>query len=101
MESSQMFNSRDRDTTRRGFEEIVGNSQELERVLEEVQYVAPTDSTVLIEGETGTGKELIAHAIHNSSSRHGRPFVSGSRYLQPLQNGPPDQIRRSVCVTYR
>ena len=84
MESSQMFNSRDRDITPRGFEEIIGNSQELEGVLEQVQYVAPTDSTVLIEGETGTGKELIAHAIHNASSRHGRPFVKLNCAAIPL-----------------
>ena len=44
-------------------------------MLEQVKRVAPTDSTVLIEGETGTGKELIAHAIHNISSRCGSPFV--------------------------
>jgi transcriptional regulator with GAF, ATPase, and Fis domain len=44
-------------------------------MLEQVECVAPTDSTVLIEGETGTGKELIAHAIHNISSRCGRPFI--------------------------
>jgi formate hydrogenlyase transcriptional activator len=47
----------------------------LESVLAEVQRVAPTDSTVLVLGETGTGKELIAHAIHNLSPRCGRPFV--------------------------
>jgi len=51
------------------FERIIGNSAALESVLEQVEQVAPTDSTVLIEGETGTGKELIAHAIHNASQR--------------------------------
>ena len=59
----------------RRFERIIGNSPALEAVLEQVERVAPTDSTVLIEGETGTGKELIAHAIHNISSRCGWPFV--------------------------
>jgi len=54
---------------------LIGSSPALEAVLEQVELVAPTDSTVLIEGETGTGKELIAHAIHNLSSRCGRPFV--------------------------
>jgi formate hydrogenlyase transcriptional activator len=57
------------------FEEIVGNSSELRRVLKLVEKVAPTDSTALIYGETGTGKELIARAIHNLSSRHSRTFV--------------------------
>ena len=59
----------------RRFEQIIGNSPALEAVLEQVERVAPTGSTVLIEGETGTGKELIAHAIHNISSRCGRAFV--------------------------
>jgi formate hydrogenlyase transcriptional activator len=59
----------------RKFEQIVGNSRPLESVLEQVERVAPTDSTVLIQGETGTGKELIARAIHNISSRCGRPYV--------------------------
>ena len=59
----------------RRFEQIVGNSAALDRVLQHVALVAPTDSTVLIEGETGTGKELIARVIHNISSRRGRPFV--------------------------
>ncbi len=57
------------------FEEIVGNSDVLKRVLAEVETVAPTDSTVLIYGETGTGKELIARAIHNLSSRESNAFV--------------------------
>ena len=57
------------------FKEIVGKSQELHRVLKLVETVAPTDSTVLIYGETGTGKESIARAIHNLSSRRSRTFV--------------------------
>jgi transcriptional regulator with GAF, ATPase, and Fis domain len=59
----------------REFERIVGKSPALEAVLEQVERVAPTDSTVLIQGETGTGKELIAQAIHNVSRRYGRPYV--------------------------
>jgi formate hydrogenlyase transcriptional activator len=58
-----------------GFDEIIGKSPALEFVLAEVERVAPTDSTVLVLGETGTGKELIARAIHNISARCGRPFV--------------------------
>jgi len=57
------------------FDEIVGGSPALESVLADVERVAPTDSTVLVLGETGTGKELIAHAIHNLSPRRGRPFL--------------------------
>ena len=57
------------------FYQIVGSSTALKSVLAEVERVAPTDSTVLILGETGTGKELIAHAIHNLSARNGHPFV--------------------------
>lgn len=57
------------------FEEIVGSSAALRRVLSQVGKVAPTDSTVLILGETGTGKELIARAIHNRSNRSMRAFV--------------------------
>jgi formate hydrogenlyase transcriptional activator len=59
----------------RRFEQIIGTSSALESVLADVGRVAPTDSTVLILGETGTGKELIARAIHNISARVGRPFV--------------------------
>ena len=61
--------------TERRFEQIIGNSTALETVLSQVERVAPTDSTVLVLGETGTGKELIARAIHNISPRCGRPFV--------------------------
>ena len=57
------------------FEDIVGNSQALKLVLREVETVAPADSTVLIYGETGTGKELIARAVHNLSSRKSSAFV--------------------------
>jgi formate hydrogenlyase transcriptional activator len=57
------------------FEDIIGNSELLRRVLREVETVAPADSTVLIYGETGTGKELIARAVHNLSSRKSNPFV--------------------------
>ena len=57
------------------FEEIVGNSQSILEVLDRVETVAPTDSTVLIMGETGCGKELIARAIHSHSSRKHRPLV--------------------------
>ncbi len=64
-----------RDRNQRRFEQIIGKSSALESVFGEVERVAPTDSTVLIQGETGTGKELIARAIHNISSRCGRPFV--------------------------
>ena len=57
------------------FEDIVGKSPALQKVLKQVSIVAPTDSTVLLHGETGTGKELIARAIHNLSSRRERTFV--------------------------
>ena len=57
------------------FEEIIGRSAALEFVLAEVQRVAPTDSTVLVLGETGTGKERIARAIHKASTRCDRPFI--------------------------
>jgi len=57
------------------FEEIVGRSPALQRVLRNIEVVAPTDSGVLIQGETGTGKELIARAIHNRSARRDKPFV--------------------------
>ncbi len=61
--------------TELNFEEIVGKSEALRRVLTLVETVAPTDSTVLIYGETGTGKELIARAVHDLSSRHSNAFV--------------------------
>src|SRR5246127_4757895 len=69
------FGPVDQDRVPRRFEQIIGNSSALESVLEQVEQVAPTDSTVLIQGETGTGKELIARAVHNLSARCGRPFI--------------------------
>jgi formate hydrogenlyase transcriptional activator len=61
--------------TEYNFEEIVGESPALKRILQQIATVAPTDSTILIEGETGTGKELIARAIHNLSVRRDRTLV--------------------------
>jgi formate hydrogenlyase transcriptional activator len=72
--SEVMLSSRSQGSERR-FEQIIGNSPALESVLEQVERVASTDSTVLVLGETGTGKELIARAIHNISSRCGCPFI--------------------------
>ena len=61
--------------TEYNFEQIVGDSAALKRILKQAETVSPTDSTVLIQGETGTGKELIARAIHNLSGRRERTFV--------------------------
>ena len=75
MGAFERFGVGDQVSDERRFEQVIGNSPALEAVLEQVERVAPTDSTVIIQGETGTGKELIAHAIHNLSLRCGRPFV--------------------------
>src|SRR6202790_3430760 len=75
---------RDPRESRNGFEGIVGSSTALRGVLDQIRTVAPTDSTVLIEGETGTGKELIAHAIHMNSRRRDRPFVKLNCAAIPL-----------------
>jgi formate hydrogenlyase transcriptional activator len=72
------------DQVERNFERIIGSSAALESVLAQVEQVAPTNSTVLIEGETGTGKELIAHAIHNASQRCGRAFIKLNCAAIPL-----------------
>ena len=72
------------DQAERRFERIIGNSAALESVLDQVEQVAPIDSTVLIEGETGTGKELIAHAIHKASQRCGRAFIKLNCAAIPL-----------------
>ena len=68
----------------RKFEQLIGSSPALEAVLDGVKRVAPTSSTVLIQGETGTGKELIARAIHNISPRCGRPFIKLNCAAIPL-----------------
>jgi formate hydrogenlyase transcriptional activator len=70
--------------TEYSFEEIVGESSSLKRVLKQVETVAPTDATVLILGETGTGKELIARAIHNLSPRREHTFVKLNCSAIPL-----------------
>lgn len=72
------------DSLPRRFEQLIGSSAALETVLEQATRVAPTCSTVLIQGETGTGKELIARAIHNLSSRCGRPFIKLNCAAIPL-----------------
>ena len=66
------------------FQGIVGQSSALREVLQQVEMVAGTDSTVLVEGETGTGKELIAYAIHNASRRYGRAFIKLNCAAIPL-----------------
>jgi formate hydrogenlyase transcriptional activator len=76
MENLMGFPSSEQDCAEDRFEQIIGNSPALESALVEVERVAPTDSTVLVLGETGTGKELIARAIHKISRRCRRPFVS-------------------------
>jgi formate hydrogenlyase transcriptional activator len=73
--AEQKFYLEDEIRLEHNFEEIIGNSARLKAVLESIRTVAPADSTVLIEGETGTGKELIARAIHNLSSRKDHAFV--------------------------
>jgi len=75
METPDILRSSEEGSCQRRFEQIIGQSAALKSVLEHVERVAPTDSTVLILGETGTGKELIARAIHNVSPRCGRHFV--------------------------
>jgi formate hydrogenlyase transcriptional activator len=83
-ESSCGDHSSDQAFRPRKFERLVGSSAALEAVLDSVKRVAPTSSTVLIQGETGTGKELIARAIHNISPRCGRPFVKLNCAAIPL-----------------
>ena len=84
MAASASYQPGEQDFRERKFQQIIGNSSPLEAVLEKVERVAPTDSTVLVEGETGTGKELIARAIHNLSKRCGRPFIKLNCAAIPL-----------------
>jgi formate hydrogenlyase transcriptional activator len=81
LETIRTGDKNDRD---RQFDHIVGNSPALEAVLNKVERVAPTSATVLIQGETGTGKELLAKAIHNISPRYDRPFVKVNCAAIPL-----------------
>ena len=84
MGPSEKWDIRDQGIRPRKFEQLVGNSPALDAVLDGVKRVAPTSSTVLIQGETGTGKELIARAIHNISPRYGRPFIKLNCAAIPL-----------------
>ena len=84
MAAIETLRTSNQDSYARRFEQIIGNSPALEAVLEQVERVAPTGSTVLIQGETGTGKELIARAVHNISSRCGRSFVRVNCAAIPL-----------------
>jgi formate hydrogenlyase transcriptional activator len=74
----------DQETEPRRFEQIIGRSPVMESVLALVERVAPTEATVLIQGDTGTGKELIAKAIHTLSPRYGRPLVKINCAAIPL-----------------
>jgi formate hydrogenlyase transcriptional activator len=80
----ERFEGSDQVSYERGFEQVIGNGPALQAALVEVGRVAPTDSTVLIQGETGTGKDLIARTIHNISARRGRPFVKLNCAAIPL-----------------
>ncbi len=84
MKALERLGNADHAYRERRFEQVIGNSPALESVLEQVERVAATDSTVLIQGETGTGKELIARAVHNISARCGRAFVKVNCAAIPL-----------------
>jgi formate hydrogenlyase transcriptional activator len=75
MEGINRVRSSEQDCSDDGFDQIIGNGPALHSVLAKVRRAAPSDATVLVLGETGTGKELIARAIHNIGARCGRPFV--------------------------
>ncbi len=59
-----------------GFEGVVGSSSKMHELIAKLRHIAPTNATVLVQGETGTGKELVAKALHNNSNRRGKPFVA-------------------------
>jgi two-component system response regulator HydG len=59
-----------------GFEGVIGNSPQMHELIKKLRAIAPTNATVLIQGETGTGKELVAHALHNNSPRKNKPFLA-------------------------
>lgn len=59
-----------------GFEGVVGSSPKMHELIAKLRHIAPTNATVLVQGETGTGKELVAKALHNNSNRRGKPFVA-------------------------
>ena len=84
MASFKSIRCGDQEDRYRQFDQIIGKSAALEAVLEKVELVAPTTSTVLIQGETGTGKELVAKAIHNISPRYDSPFVKVNCASIPL-----------------
>jgi transcriptional regulator with GAF, ATPase, and Fis domain len=79
-----MFGNGEQVSYERAFEQVIGDSPAVASVLEQIKRVAPTDANVLIEGETGTGKELIARAVHNLSSRCGHLFVTLNCAAIPL-----------------
>ena len=84
MASVKSIRPGDQEDRYRQFDQIIGQSAALEAVLDKVELVAPTTSTVLIQGETGTGKELVAKAIHNISPRYDSPFVKVNCAAIPL-----------------
>src|ERR1700704_2824438 len=87
--------------TEHNFDDIIGESAALRRVLKEVEAVAPTDSTVLILGETGTGKELIARALHELSPRRERTLVKINCAATRRAPSPAPSRRRSAASSWR
>ena len=89
-----------------GFEGVIGTSPQMNEVIDRLKRIAPTDASVLIQGETGTGKELVAQAIHQNSPRKNKPFValelrraerehSGKRAVRPRPRGVHRRLDRS------